>query len=97
MYVGETWAGVGAEEKKILKKILTWVEQRKEKKVNLSWPPWLTQGQGGTKKVHPSMHHPSTLVHWWGVLVHSGPQKCFHQQVLQTVKAFHFWGTWQNI
>jgi hypothetical protein len=57
----------GAEEKIVLKTKPTWAKERK-KKVNLSLPPWLTQGQGGTKKVH----HPSTLVHWW-VLVHSGP------------------------
>jgi len=42
----------------------TWAEGG-EKKVNLSSPPWLPQGQGGTKKVHPSVHHPSTLVRWW--------------------------------
>jgi hypothetical protein len=35
------------------KKIPTWVEERVKKKVNLSWPPWLAQGQGETKKVHP--------------------------------------------
>ncbi len=33
-------------------------------------------GQGGTKKVHPSVHHPSTLVHRW-VLVDSGPCALF--------------------
>jgi len=52
---------VGGEEKKVPKKIPTWVEVRK-KKVNLSSPPWLAQGEGGTKKVHPSMHHPCP--HW---------------------------------
>jgi len=52
---------VGGEEKKVPKKTPTWVEVRK-KKVNLSSPPWLAQGEGGTKKVHPSMHHPCP--HW---------------------------------
>ncbi len=53
--VGETWAGMGDEGKKKFpkKKIPTWVEERVKKKVNLSWPPWLAQGQGETKKVHP--------------------------------------------
>jgi len=46
--------------------------QNKKKGGNLSSPPWLAKGYGGTKKVHPSMHHPSTMVHWW-VPVHSGP------------------------
>jgi len=46
--------GVGGEEKKSSKKNKpTGVEARKKKKVNLSSPPWLAQGQGGTKKVHP--------------------------------------------
>jgi hypothetical protein len=48
----------------------TWVEKKGKKKVNLTLPPWLAKGQGGTKKVHPLVHYPSTLVHWW-VLVHS--------------------------
>jgi hypothetical protein len=68
---------VRGEEKKSSQKKPTWAEEM-EKNVNLSLPPWLAQGQGGTKKVH----HPSTLVHWL-VLVHSGPfsaqaDDCFH-------------------
>jgi hypothetical protein len=63
---------VGGEKKKVPRKKPTWAEERRKKKVNLSSAPSLTQGQGETKKVHPSVHHPSTLVHWW-VLVHSGP------------------------
>jgi hypothetical protein len=55
---------------------------KEKKKGNLSSPPWLAQGERGMKKVHPSVHHPSTLVHWL-VLVHSGPfsaqaDDCFH-------------------
>jgi hypothetical protein len=62
---------VRGEEKKVPKKKPTWAKERGKKKVNLSLSPWLTQGQGGTKKVHASVHHPSTLVQWW-VLIHSG-------------------------
>ncbi len=62
---------MGGEEKKVPRKKPTWAEERSKKKVNLRSSPWLTQGQGGTKKVHSSVHHPSTLVHWW-VLVRSG-------------------------
>jgi len=51
------------------KKIL---DEGGKNRVNLSSPSWLAHKQGGTKKVHPSVHHPSTLVHWW-VLVHPGP------------------------
>jgi len=65
---GQAW-GV---KKKVPRKKPTWAEERRKKRSNLSLPPWLTRGQGGTKKVHPSVHHPSTLVHCW-VLVHSGP------------------------
>ncbi len=68
--VGKTWADVGGEGKKSSKKKPTWLGKGKIK-VNMSSPPWLDQGQGGTKKVHPSLHHSSTLVHWW-VLAHFG-------------------------
>jgi len=67
MRPGQAW---GVRKKKILKKKPTWL-RKGNKKVNLSSPPWLAQGEGGTKKMHPSVHHPSTLVHWW-VPVHSG-------------------------
>ncbi len=33
--------------------------KKNKKKVNLSSPPWLAQGQAETKKVRPSVHHPS--------------------------------------
>jgi hypothetical protein len=41
-----------------IKKKPTSVDERK-KKVNLSLPPWLAEGKGGMKKVHPLVHHPS--------------------------------------
>jgi len=43
----------GEGKKKFPKKNPTWVEERGKKKVNLSSPPWLAQGQGEPKKVHP--------------------------------------------
>ncbi len=48
--LGRAWA---VKEKKVPKKKPTWAEEMKKNKVNLSSPPWLAQGQGGTKKVHP--------------------------------------------
>jgi hypothetical protein len=46
---GQAW---GLKKIKIPRKKPTWAEER-EKEVNLSLPPWLAQGQGGTKKVYP--------------------------------------------
>jgi hypothetical protein len=65
--------GVGAKNKFKKKKQL----RRGKTKVNLCSPPWLAQGQARMKKVHPSMHHPSRLVHWW-VLVPSGHFNAIH-------------------
>jgi len=45
--------GVRGEGKKSSQKTPTWAEEMKRNKVNLSSPPWLAQGQGWTKKVHP--------------------------------------------
>jgi hypothetical protein len=58
------------EERKRSPKKKPWMREGKNR-VNLSSPSWLAHKQGGTKNVHPSVHHPSTLVHWW-VLVHPG-------------------------
>jgi hypothetical protein len=77
-----TW---GVKEKKIPKKKPTWAEERK-KKLNLNSPPWLAQGHGGTKTVH----HPSTLVHWW-VLVHFGQATRSFQELFY--KLFHLLDT----
>jgi len=46
----------------------TWVEERGKKKVNLTSPPWLAQGQGGTEKSAP-MSAPSLHI---GALVGAG-------------------------
>jgi hypothetical protein len=40
-------------------------EGKKKKKPKLTTLVCL--GQGGTKKVHPLVQHPSTLVFWWVV------------------------------
>ncbi len=45
------------------------MEKKGKKQVNLSSPPWLAQGQGETKKVEPSVHHPSIRI---GALVGAG-------------------------
>jgi hypothetical protein len=65
---GQPW---GVEKQKFPEKNQPGLRKGGKKKVDLRSSPWLTQGQGRTKKVHSSVHHPSTLVHWW-VLVHSG-------------------------
>jgi hypothetical protein len=62
---------VRGEEKKKLPQNKPWMREGKNR-VNRSSPSWLAHKQGVTKKVHPSVHHPSTLVHWW-VLVHPDP------------------------
>jgi hypothetical protein len=68
--------GIGGEEKKSSQKKPTKAEESK-KKGQLEFVTLVSWGQGGTKKVHPSVHHPSTLVHWW-VLVHSGQKRAHH-------------------
>ncbi len=54
--------------KEVPRKTPTWAEERKKKRVNLSSPPWLAQGQGGTKKGTP-MSAPSIHI---GALVGAG-------------------------
>jgi hypothetical protein len=48
----------GGEEKKVPRKKPTWAEERRKKKGQLEFATLvrLAQGQGGTKKVHPSIH-----------------------------------------
>jgi hypothetical protein len=66
---------VGVGQKKKFKKKKQ--QLRGKTKVNLCSTPWLAQGQAWMKKVHPSMHHPSRLVHWW-VLLPSGHVNAIH-------------------
>jgi hypothetical protein len=58
------WDLRGEGKKVPTKTIQPGLRKEPKKKVNLSSPNWLSQGQGGTKKVHPSVKHPFTLVHW---------------------------------
>jgi hypothetical protein len=54
---------MGGEENKVPQKKENQNELENQKKINLSSPLWLAHGHGRTKKVHPLVHHPSTLVH----------------------------------